>query len=306
MDDARLGDLADRVRDGLSPHRSFSVINDEGRPDRSSVQELCAMVLATLFPGYFSDALFLGRHVDTFMRHNLLRLRCLLRRQVANAMRFGHSAAGTEAPGDLQEQVDATIDRCMDALPEVAALVSSDVEAAFENDPAAASREEILVSYPCLEAICIQRVAHRLYRCGIPLIPRMMTETAHSRTGIDIHPGAAIGPHFFIDHGTGVVVGETCEIGDHCVLYHGVTLGAFNPLARNEEGELSRGQSNKRHPTLEDHVIVYPGATILGGATTIGHHSVIGGNVWLTQSVEPESTITTKDPELVIRQRRRG
>jgi len=146
----------------------------------------------------------------------------------------------------------------------------------------------------------VQRLAHRMYLLEVPFIPRMMTEIAHSHTGIDIHPGAAIGESFFIDHGTGVVIGETATIGDHVTLYHGVTLGAFNPLVKGDDGTLRRGQENKRHPDLEDHVTVYPNATILGGKTRIGHHSVIGGNVWLTHSVTPYSRVTMKDTELFI------
>jgi serine O-acetyltransferase len=134
----------------------------------------------------------------------------------------------------------------------------------------------------------------------VPFIPRMMTEIAHSHTGIDIHPGASIAESFFIDHGTGVVIGETSVIGNKVTLYHGVTLGAFNPLSRDDDGQLRRGQSNKRHPTIEDYVTIYPNATILGGNTHIGHHSIIGGNVWLTHSVAPYSRVTVKDPELFI------
>jgi serine O-acetyltransferase len=304
MDERRLDELALGIRQGLSAHRSFSVINDEGRPDRSSVKQLCHAFLALMYPGYFSDALFLGRHVATFTKAHLLETSCLLKRLVVNAQRFRHAACGTAAPADLATQVDDLIERFLGILPGLAELVSSDVEAAFQNDPAADSREEILVSYPGLEAITTQRIAHELYRLKIPLLPRMMTETAHSHTGIDIHPGATIGRSFAIDHGTGVVIGETCVIGEQCMLYHGVTLGAFNPLAKNDQGELTRGQANKRHPTLEDKVIVYPGATILGGDTVIGHHSVVGGNVWLTHSVEPHSLVTVKDPELVIKQRK--
>jgi serine O-acetyltransferase len=146
----------------------------------------------------------------------------------------------------------------------------------------------------------VHRLANRLYHLEIPYIPRMMTEAVHSYTGIDIHPGATIGESFFIDHGTGVVIGETATIGNRVTLYHGVTLGAFNPLVKDDLGQLRRGHSNKRHPDLEDHVTVYPNATILGGNTRVGHHSVIGGNVWLTQSVVPYSKVVEKDPELLI------
>ena len=304
FDEPALDQLANAIRAGLAGHRNFSTSNDEGRPDRSSVKGLCQRLLSLFFPGYFSDELFLGRHIGTFMRHHLVELEALLARQVRNALRYHAASCGdVQQPRDLQACTQEMLAKFFQTLPAIAELVTSDVDAAFGNDPAAANREEILVSYPCLEAITIQRIAHQLYRLGVPLLPRMMTETAHSHTGIDINPGATIGRSFFIDHGTGVVIGETCEIGEHCVLYHGVTLGAFNPLARNEQGDLNRGIGNKRHPTLEDRVIVYPGATILGGDTVIGAHSVIGGNVWLTHNVEPHSVVTLKDPELRIKSR---
>ena len=171
-------------------------------------------------------------------------------------------------------------------------LLLTDLDATFESDPAANSKEEILFAYPGLFAIFVYRVAHELYLRQIPMIPRIMSEYAHSRTGIDIHPGAQIGAHFFIDHGTGVVIGETCVIGRGCRLYQGVTLGATYV-----DKEL-RGQ--KRHPTIEDNVIIYAGSTILGGNTVIGHDTVIGGNVWLTESVPPHSTVYHK-PEIRIK-----
>jgi serine O-acetyltransferase len=159
-------------------------------------------------------------------------------------------------------------------------------------------REEIILSYPFMEAIAVQRLAHRLYVYGAPVVPRMMTEWAHSRTGIDIHPGATIGTHFFIDHGTGVVIGETCEIGNHVKLYHGVTLGARS-FVKDEAGQIVKG--GKRHPDVEDHVTIYPNSTILGGETVIGANSTIGANVFLLQSVPPNSLVVYEEKQLVIR-----
>ena len=173
-----------------------------------------------------------------------------------------------------------------------------DVEAAYKGDPACKSLDEVIFCYPGLEAISVYRLAHVLHGQGVPLIPRMMTEWAHSRTGIDIHPGATIGRYFFIDHGTGVVIGETTEIGDWVKLYQGVTLGALS-FAADAQGNLVRG--HKRHPTIEDGVVVYANATILGGTTVIGRGSVIGSSVWLTHSVEPGTTVTMESPKLRIR-----
>jgi serine O-acetyltransferase len=167
-------------------------------------------------------------------------------------------------------------------------LLKTDVEAAYAGDPAARSLEEIVLAYPGLEAVAIQRVAHLLYKEEVPLLPRMMTEWAHSRTGIDIHPGASIGSHFFIDHGTGVVIGETCVIGNRVKLYHGVTLGARS-FQKDEEGEIIKGV--KRHPRVEDDVVIYPNGIILGGDTVIGSRSTIGANVFLMKSVPPDTLL---------------
>jgi serine O-acetyltransferase len=183
------------------------------------------------------------------------------------------------------------------ALPEVRDLLRTDIEAAYEGDPAASRMEEIILSYPFIEAIAIQRVAHRLHQFGAPLIPRMMTEWAHCRTGIDIHPGASIGSHFFIDHGTGVVIGETSRIGHHVKLYHGVTLGARS-FARDDSGRVVKG--GKRHPDVEEHVTIYPNSTILGGETVIGAHSTIGANVFLMHSVPPNSLVVYEEKQLAI------
>lgn len=184
-------------------------------------------------------------------------------------------------------------------LPEVKRLVETDVQAAYEGDPAATSPMEVVMAYPGLYAVTIHRLAHELYRLKVPIIPRVMSELAHSRTGIDIHPGATIGERFFIDHGTGVVVGETTVIGRNVKLYQGVTLGALSFDKDPVTGALVKGV--KRHPNVEDNVVIYAGATILGGTTTIGHDSEIGGNVWLKDSVPPNSRVYNKPPAPAIR-----
>jgi serine O-acetyltransferase len=178
-------------------------------------------------------------------------------------------------------------------------VLAADVQAAYDGDPACNSLDEVIFCYPGLEAVTVYRLAHELQQIGVPFIPRMMTEWAHKETGIDIHPGARIGRHFFIDHGTGVVIGETCEIGDHVKLYQGVTLGALS-FPTDAHGKLIRNR--KRHPTIEDRVVIYASATILGGRTIIGHDSVVGSSVWLTRSVAPYSTVTLESPRLRIRE----
>jgi serine O-acetyltransferase len=203
--------------------------------------------------------------------------------------------------GDPQKPTGKTppiIEKFCKSLPEVRDLLRTDIEAAFEGDPAALRREEIILSYPFIEAISIQRLAHRLHEFGAPLIPRMMTEWAHSRTGIDIHPGANIGTHFFIDHGTGVVIGETSRIGNNVKIYHGVTLGARS-FVKDEEGHIIKG--GKRHPDVGDGVTIYPNSTILGGKTFIGANSTIGANVFLMQSVPPNSLVICEEARISIR-----
>ncbi len=199
---------------------------------------------------------------------------------------------------DFEAKGQAIAIRFLERIPDLRRVLATDVQAAFDGDPACQSTDEVIFCYPGLDAVTVYRLAHELHLLGVPLIPRMMTEWAHKETGIDIHPGARIGHHFFIDHGTGVVIGETCEIGEYVKIYQGVTLGALSfPMDTN--GNLIRG--SKRHPTIEDRVVIYASATILGGTTVIGHDSVIGSSVWLTSSVEPYATVTMEKPRLRIR-----
>ena len=207
-------------------------------------------------------------------------------------------------PGDrLRGQGPGDRDPVPGAVPELRRLLTEDAQAAYDGDPAAKSLDEIVFCYPGVAAISVYRLAHVLRKLDVPLIPRMMTEYAHGKTGIDIHPGARIGHRFFIDHGTGVVIGETTEIGDGVKIYQGVTLGALSFPRDESTGEVVRG--HKRHPTIEDEVVIYANATILGGDTVIGHHSVIGSSAWLTRSVAPYTTVTIENPRLRYRERRR-
>lgn len=266
-------------------------------PSKDEVATFCRSYLDALFPLYFEMEKSSSPDAAGF----LAQLDSQLAEQIVYAIRFDLNCRGKMAPSNLAEDASGLVESLRAKLPQLAQLLGTDLQAALKNDPAAMGYEEILLSYPGIEAITIQRLAHELYLLKVPYLPRMMTEVGHSHTGIDIHPGATIGESFFIDHGTGVVVGETATVGKNVTLYHGVTLGAFNPTSKRDGGELVRGQGNKRHPDIEDNVTIYPGATILGGDTRIGHHSVIGGNVWLTHSVEPYSRVTVKDPELLIR-----
>ena len=304
MDSVRFTGIVEGL--AASYGNGFGINNsvEGGVPDRESVSQLCALLLHVVFPGFFANHHDLGGHKPS-IRRLIADLEDDLHKQLHRAFSFHNFCCSKGYAVDAEDIADIS-SQFLEQLPRVRELLATDVQAAYDNDPAAPTTQEIIVSYPCIEAIAVQRMAHELYLLNVPLLPRMMTEVAHSHTGIDIHPGATIGEHFFIDHGTGVVIGETTTIGAHVVLYHGVTLGAFNPTIRNEEGELERGQDNKRHPDLEDNVTVYPGATILGGGTRIGHHSIIGGNAWITRSVAPWSTVTMADPELRIRQKQQN
>jgi serine O-acetyltransferase len=299
MDVERMKNLASEFKMALDAQFAGDGSNQFKLPNREAVALICRRYLDILLPVFFPFARPQNERRPND-RSYLKEIETLLAEQMCSAIRFDLRRRDETVPGNIRDCVGEKLEELIGLLPELSELLASDIEAAYQNDPAAPSPEEILLSYPCMEAITVQRLAHRLYHLDVPFIPRMMTEVAHNHTGIDIHPGASIGESFFIDHGTGVVIGETATIGKKVTLYHGVTLGAFNPLVKDAQGQVRRGLENKRHPDLEDHVTVYPNATILGGNTRIGHHSVVGGNVWLTHSVAPYSKVTVKDPELVI------
>jgi serine O-acetyltransferase len=251
-----------------------------------------------LFPGYRRRE---GLHIGNVTYHVgdvIDRLHDTLTRQIARALqhddRVVHKGVGCEEDVDYDAKGQAMAITFLERLPEIRKVLAADAQAAFDGDPACRSIDEVIFCYPGLEAITVHRLAHELLKLGVPFIPRMMSEYSHKQTGIDIHPGANIGDHFFIDHGTGVVIGETCDIGSHVKIYQGVTLGALS-FATDADGNLVRG--HKRHPTLEDRVVVYANATVLGGKTKIGHDSVIGSSAWVTRSVDPYTTVTIEPPK---------
>jgi serine O-acetyltransferase len=253
-----------------------------------------------LFPGYWRHQNVHVGNVEYLAGSLVDGLHDKLIQQIARALRHEQDCAPPDnrVNIDLEALAQQKTVELLKRLPDLRVLLDGDVQAAYEGDPAAKSYHEIIFCYPGMEAVTVYRVAHELLLLGVPLIPRMMAELAHARTGIDIHPGARVGPGFFIDHGTGVVIGETCDIGRNVKLYQGVTLGALS-FPRDAEGNIIRGM--KRHPTLEDEVVVYANATILGGDTVIGHHAVIGSNVWLTQSVPARTVVTMEKPNLRFR-----
>ena len=260
-------------------------------PSRLAIESACTELMSLMFPGFRSEALVSSEDLAETTRTRVRNLQARLKKEICRSL--------GKIPSDEKTErgADEILRYFLSKLPEVRKMLWTDIDAAYEGDPAAQSYEEIILAYPALEAIAIQCMAHELYSKGLPLIPRIMTEWAHSRTGIDIHPGAKIGSHFFIDHGTGVVIGETCEIGSRVKLYHGVTLGARS-FQKNEHGKIKKG--GKRHPKVEDDVTIYPNSTVLGGETVIGARSTIGGNVFLVQSVPPDSLVYYEEKQLQI------
>jgi serine O-acetyltransferase len=269
----------------------------EPLPSRDGVAEIVSDFMEVLYPGYGKrQNLHIG-NIGYYVGSLVDSLHDKLTQQIARALR--HELCHEAPHVDCEQIAQPKAVELLRRLGDVRKTLEQDVDAAFRGDPAARSHHEIIFCYPGLEAISVYRVAHELHSLAVPFIPRMMTELAHSKTGIDIHPGAHIGPGFFIDHGTGVVIGETCELGERVKLYQGVTLGALS-FSKDDDGGLVHG-SYKRHPTLEDDVVVYANATILGGQTVIGERSVIGSNVWLTESVPPDTTVVLEKPKLKLR-----
>lgn len=281
----------------LESYRSDGGINHldgANLPSQASVNELAADCMHLLFPGYFEETGLTERALPDHVAELLARVDRRARAEIEKCLRF---AQVTDAAAQASERTRAFLDQ----LPALRKLIQTDVAAAYQGDPAARSVEEIILAYPCVLVISLQRLAHVLYHLGVPLLPRMLTEYAHERTGCDIHPGARLGDHFFIDHGTGVVIGETATVGSHVKLYQGVTLGAKS-FETDADGRPVKGV--KRHPDIGDHVTIYAHATILGGDTSVGAHSIVGSNVWLMKSIPAHSVALFKGDSVLVRSRR--
>ncbi len=285
--------LINAIMDGYDAEEDFFKRHCRIFPRRSVVYSLVDEVRALMFPGYFDDETLAGESNEALVGERLMRIQRILSEQVRRAFLYNDESLSEE---DARAQAEQIADEFVDELPRLQALLLKDAEAAFEGDPAAQSREEVILCYPGMHAILVHRIAHELYLRNVPLIPRLMSEQAHSATGIDIHPGATIGEYFFIDHGTGVVIGETTEIGSHAKIYQGVTLGATS----TRKGQALSG--TKRHPTLGDYVTVYSNASVLGGDVVIGSGSVIGGSAFVTESIPEDGRVSVKDQEVVVRQ----
>jgi serine O-acetyltransferase len=268
-------------------------------PGTQAIANLVGLLRDIVFPGFQpSDQL----DQDNVIEHVQLRtvelreqLRCVIDWAIKQDGCADHQGSESVSLTDCAEQL---VDKIIHCLPDISCALKSDVLAAYDGDPACKSLQEIVICYPGFLAVTVYRFANQLYQLNVPLLPRMMSEWVHGETGIDIHPGAQIGKSFFVDHGTGVVIGETCIIGDNVKIYQGVTLGALS-FPKDSNGQFVR--TAKRHPTIEDRVVIYANAIVLGGNTTVGHDSVLGSNVWLTRSVEPHTTVVMEKPKLRMR-----
>jgi serine O-acetyltransferase len=286
------------VDDVMNSYREVGGMDHlEGRdlPSKKVVIDVLKDLFTILFPGYLGDSEITKANVKFRLGTTLTSVYTRLTGEVEKSLKYICRKI-TECPQDVcQKRANVVVKELLEKLPEIRLMLSEDIKAAYSGDPAAVSTEEVILSYPCVLAIATYRIAHELYLRGVPLIPRIMTEYMHSQTGIDIHPGAKIGKSFFIDHGTGVVIGETAEIGDNVKLYQGVTLGALS-FPKDEKGNIIKGR--KRHPTIGNNVVIYSGATLLGPDAIIGDNVVVGGNVWITTPVASGTKITLAAPEL--------
>jgi serine O-acetyltransferase len=294
------------ARDKLTGEMLGSYLGDERArrisrrylPSREAIVEILESVLDLMYPGYFGRQDLNADNLGEHLTHMVAALVPKLEREMEHCLCYGREReAASPEFGECAPRAHELAEIFLRRLPEIRGLLIRDVQAAFDGDPAALNLDEIILAYPGVLAVSVYRIAHALYDLGVPMMARIMTEWAHSKTGCDIHPGASIGAAFFIDHATGVVIGETTHIGDGVKIYQGVTLGALS-LPRDASGHLIRGK--KRHPTVESGSTLYANATVLGGQTVVGADSVIGGSVFLTRSVPPRSRVSLKEPELRV------
>jgi serine O-acetyltransferase len=292
----RLPEIIDNVLAGCDVDKCYAHIDYEQLPLRTAVIEILDKLRVVLFPGYFNDEKLDPVNLRYHIGQTIAELYDMLSEQISRSIRHECFKFDLECTDCAKRGYENTIS-LLESLPEMQKILSEDIVAVFEGDPAAQSYDEIIFSYPGMFAITVYRIAHKLNSLGVPLLPRIMSEYVHGETGIDIHPGAKIGERFVIDHGTGVVIGETSEIGRNVRIYQGVTIGALSV----PKGKIEEMKGKKRHPTIEDDVIIYSGATILGGDTVIGARSVIGGNVWITESVPPDTQVMLESPRLIYK-----
>jgi len=287
--------LVDEIMENYERYGGINHLEGKDLPSKQAVIEVLEDLLTIIFPGYLGKAEITKSNIRYFLGNALHSIYYRLVGEVEKSLKYVCRRV-KECPEDVcLRRAQVVVKELLEKIPEIRALLRGDIQAAYDGDPAAKSTDEVILSYPCVLAIATYRMAHEFYIRGVPLVPRIMSEYAHSITGIDIHPGAKIGKNFFIDHGTGVVIGETAEIGDNVKIYQGVTLGALS-FPKDEKGRIIKGR--KRHPTVGNNVVIYSGATLLGGETVIGDDAVIGGNVWITSPIPPGTKVTIAPPEL--------
>jgi len=293
--------LVDKILRNYETFGGMDHLIGKDLPAKKVVIEVLEDLLTIFFPGYLGKTGITKSNIKYFLGNALNSVYTRLTGEVEKSLKCICRKV-KECPEDVcHRRAQVVVKELLEKIPEIRSLLSGDIEAAYNGDPAAVSTEEVILSYPCVLAITTYRIAHELYIRGIPLIPRIMSEHIHSQTGIDIHPGAKIGKNFFIDHGTGVVIGETAEIGDNVKIYQGVTLGALS-FPKDEKGHIIRGR--KRHPTVGHNVVIYSGATLLGADALVGDDVVIGGNVWITSPVASGTRITIAPPELKYKKKK--
>jgi serine O-acetyltransferase len=292
------GQLAGEFLDSYMSDERARHISRRYLPSRETIVEILESVLDLMYPGYFGRRDLSSDNLHAYVAQSVAVLQPKLEREIEHCLCYGREREKERPePGECTPRAHEVAQIFLGRLPQIRALLIRDVQAAVDGDPAATNPDEVILAYPGVLAISVYRIAHALYDLGVPMMARIMTEWAHSRTGCDIHPGANIGEAFFIDHATGVVIGETTDIGDEVKLYQGVTLGALS-FPRDASGHIIRGK--KRHPTVESGSTLYANATVLGGQTVVGAGSVIGGSVFLTRSVPPRSRVSLKEPELRV------
>lgn len=294
----KINEMVEGLLESYEKYPAICNIDSTNRLNRYVIMDILEMVRYLIYPGYFEMRNLKSSSIEYHVGEVLENIQYNLTKQVIKALQHDPQYH-TEDRDEAYAQAECLVQQFLRKLPAIREVLATDVQAAYDGDPAAFNTDEVIFSYPGVYAITVNRIAHGLHALGVPLIPRMMTEHAHGLTGIDIHPGATIGRYFFIDHGTGVVIGETTVIGDNVKLYQGVTLGALSTRG----GQSLRGA--KRHPTIEDNVTVYSGASILGGETVIGRGAVIGSNAFVTSSVPANTRVSIKNPELQFKDRSR-
>lgn len=291
-EDMEISEIVDIILSDFDDDRTVNKIDIYNQPDKSAVVDVVEKILKILYPGYYSDNVYKIYSLKNNMSATIEDVIFNLKKQIMIVLKYCREDDSVNYDKALEEKAKAITLSFMKKIPHIRSMLETDIEAAYEGDPAAESKDEIILSYPGIYAISIYRVAHELTLLEVPMIPRIMTEYAHSITGIDIHPGAKIGKYFFIDHGTGIVIGETTEIGEHVKIYQGVTLGGLSTSG----GQKLKGV--KRHPTIGNNVTIYSGASILGGETVIGDDVVVGGNTFIVNSVEKGIRVSARKQEL--------